>query len=770
MITFEHSLGLILVLISFTGLYAAYRAEEIYGEILGLTRFLLLFLLALAVAGPQIQMAQERMRTPEVNILEDNSRSTQFMQDDKVSFQEIQTNRNIIASGNNSEMKNSILNSIQQDGAYLIVSDLQTDEDMNEVIRKANRNNASISFLKPEMTSEHAITIEGPEQTVPGANNQYTVKLSSTKGGSVPVEVRVDGNQIHSGRITSTYNFTRKFGSKGHHKIQASIDVNDQESSNNAYYKTVEVTKKPEILVIGQSSSLGTDLSEYFRLEYTSSVPEDMSDYDAVLLKEDVPEENLIEYVSQGGGLVYTGDHQNSYDVLPVKEADDSEESSKAARVIMAVDTSASFYSERSRTKEKARYAAKYFVSALYRQSVGSKVAVINYGGTVQGSSYVPRIMRNPGEPAFLSMVNSEDKNRVFSRVDSLDGIGGAIQSYGLRASKELAEKEQSKSTIVMITDGRFEDVEKFNTQRTQDDIKIESEQDKQNFRDIAMSLDDSKTSLCFLTIGGGADTAFLNGFVDRTNIVSFEDMRNQGRFCDLLGGGGNSGAGRVYAVNNQHFISRGGINPDLAVAGTYNARLRPSGNLILATGENKPVLATWRYGLGRVAAFTTRDSNLGDMMRGDPSSVVRTFSWSVGEIDREGRWIKVSSTRVGGQKPEVEASYSIEGLTRDADGTYSKTLDPEGLGFHEFNGVPYSYNYNSEIENIGYDSRIERIASETGGKVYEPSQKGQIVEDLQTFSDERVVRRTSLTPYLLIAALIVFLGEVGFRKMKGRK
>lgn len=759
MITFEHTLGLILVLISFTGIYAAYKAEERYGEVLGLTRFLLLFLLALAVAGPQIQMAQERMRTPELNILEDNSRSTQFMQDSSVSFQEIQTNRNIIASGNSSEMKNSMLNSIQQDAAYLVVSDLQTDEDMNEVIRKANRNNASISFLKPEMASEHAVTVEGPTQTVPGANNQYTVKLSSTKGGSVPVEVRVDGNVIHSDRITGTYNFTRKFESKGYHRIQASIDVKDQEKSNNAYYKAVEVTEKPEILVIGQSSSLGTDLSEYFRLEYTSSVPDDLSDYDAVLLKEDVPEENLIEYVSQGGGLVYTGEYGNSYETLPVRKVPGSDNENKGVKVILAVDTSYSLFNERERTAESV---AGSFVSILGRNNPSSQVSVLNYGLGPDG--YDPRIVRNSGEPAFLGLTYQDDRDRLMNRIASLDGTAGAIQSYGLRGAKELAQRSDGKTAIVMITDGKFEDI----TEATSNDIKITAEEDKQLMEDVAFTLDDSENPLYFVTIGDEADTSFLNGITPRTHIRSFEYLSNGGKF-EIMAGGGTSGVGTVTTVNNQHFITEG-MRPNSRVTGTDPVNVRPSGNLLLATQDGDPVLTTWRYGIGRVASFSADTKDLSGLMRGNPSSVVRTFSWSVGEIDREGRWIKVSSTRVGGQKPEVEASYSIEGLTRDADGTYSKTLDPEGLGFHEFSEVPYSYNYNSEIEDIGYDSRIEEIASETGGQVYTPSQKNQIVQDLQTFSDEKVVRRTSLTPYLLIAALIVFLGEVGFRKMKGRK
>lgn len=759
MIGFEHPLALILALTSISGLYTAYQAEDRYSAVVGSTRFTLILLLALAVAGPQIQMSQQRMENPHLNLLKDNSRSTQFMKQENIQFSDIQTETEIIASGNNSEIKNNILRNLKPSKAYLVMSDLQTDQDLTQVVKEAQKKNATISFIKPEMQEEHAVTIKGPSRTVPGANNSYTVKISSTNDKKVPLTVTADGTAIYSGK-KHNYTFSRTFNSRGYHKIKASIQVNDQKKINNAYYKTVEVTKKPEILVIGEKKEgLHNTLSQFFKLDYVSEVPEDLSSYDAVFAKQEFNEKELIPYITKGKGLVYTGEYNRPYSILPVKKVPGADNNNKGARIILAVDTSYSLFSDREQTAETV---AGSFVKILGRNNPSSKVAILNYGLGNEG--YDPRIVRNPGQAAFLGLTYQNDRQRLMSRIASLEGTAGAIQSYGLRGAKELAQKKEGETAIVMITDGKFEDI----TKATNSNIKITAEQDKAKMKEVAESLDSSKHPLYFVTIGDAADTSFLSELTSRTHIRSFEYLKSGGRFS-IMAGGGNSGVGTVQTINNQHFITES-LNPNSRVTGTDSVKVRPSGNLLLATQDGDPVLTTWRYGLGRVAAFSADNKNLAGLMREDPSAFIRAFSWAVGDVSREGRWVSVSSARRGESRPEVEASYSIEGLNRGVGGTYSAKLSPAGLGFHSFHGVPYSYNYNPELQEVGYDSRIESIAGKTGGEVYSVGEKAEIVRDLKEFSSEKVVRRVSLTPYLLALALLVFLGEVGFRKLKGRK
>ena len=754
----ENLLALALALTSLTGLYTVYTADEKYQAVLGASRFFILLFISLAVAGPQMNMSQERMQNAEITVLQDNSRSTQFMDYEGLELENVEVNREVIASGNSSKVKAAFERNLESDNAYLVVSDLQTDEDLGPTIDKYVQQNSSISFLKPEISAESSVTIEGPEKTVPGAENRYTVKIHSTRDETVPATVTVDEETVYEGEIGDNYTFIRQFESRGRYRVKASIDASDQVEENNRFFKTVEVTEKPDVLVVGQSSGLESDVRQYFDITVESDLPQDLSTYDSVVLKKDVSEEQLIPYVSEGNGLVYTGDYSNSYDVLPVRKVPGSDNSNEGVRVVLAVDTSYSLFSDYSQT---ARDVTASFVSVLGQNNPSSEVSVINYGMGPRGS-FNPRIMRNSGEPAFLPLTYSDDRQQLMDRIAALNQVPAAIQSRGLKGAKELAERSDERTAVVMITDGKFEDVE------YQGETVITEEQDRQDIRQTARSMDQSQNPLYFVTIGDQSEGQFLRQLTSNQNVRSFEYLQGGGQF-DIMAGGDNSGVATLQTVNNQHFITRGGVS-DSRVVGQDSVRVRSAGNLLLSTQNGDPVLSTWRYGLGRVAAFSADNENLAGLMRNSPSTVIRSLSWTVGEKDREGDWISISSARKGDSRPEVEASYSIEGLSRTAEGTYSTELETGSTGFHTFEGATYSVNYNSELQEIGYSDSIEDIAEETGGNVYGPDEKAEIVDDLQRFSSEKVVEKTSLTPYFLAATLIVFLVEVGFRKFKGRK
>lgn len=754
----ENLLALALALTSMTGLYTIYTADEKYQAVLGASRFFILLFVSLAVAGPQINMSQERMQNAEITVLQDNSHSTQFMNYDGLNLEDVEVNREVIASGNNSDIKAGLERNLEENSAYLVVSDLQTDEDLGPTIEKYQQQNSSISFLKPEMETEHSVHIQGPDKTVPGAENRYNVKVHSTEDSAVPATVTLDGETIYEGEIGDNYTFTRQFESKGRYKLKASIDVEDQKEKNNQYFKTVEVTEKPDILVVGDQSGLETDIQQYFDLEVESNLPDDLSTYDSILLKKEVSEEQLLPYISEGNGLVYTGDYNNDYDVLPVKKVPGTDNGNEGVRVVLAVDTSYSLFSDYDQT---ARNVSKDFVAYLGENNPSSEVSVINYGLGPRGS-FNPRIMRNSGEPAFLPLTYSDDRQQLMDRIASLNQVPAAIQSRGLKGAKELAERSDERTAVVMITDGRFEDVE------YEDNTVITGGQDRQNIQQTANSMDQSQNPLYFVTIGDQSEGRFLRRLTSNQNVRSFEYLQGGGEF-DIMAGGDNSGVATLQTVNNQHFITRGGVSDSRAV-GQDSVTVRSGGNLLLSTQKGEPVLTTWRYGLGRVAAFSADNENLAGLMRNSPSTVIRSLSWTVGEKDREGEWISISSARKGESRPEVEASYSIEDLSRTADGTYSTELDTGSTGFHTFEQVPYSVNYNSELQEIGYSDRIESAAEETGGNVYRPDEKSEMVDDLQSFSSEKVVEKTSLSTYFLVAALIVFLAEVAFRKFKGRK
>jgi len=149
---------------------------------------------------------------------------------------------------------------------------------------------------------------------------------------------------------------------------------------------------------------------------------------------------------------------------------------------------------------------------------------------------------------------------------------------------------------------------------------------------------------------------------------------------------------------------------------------------------------------------------------------MTRTVSWTVGDPKRkQDKWIEIESARKP-EKAKLRASYNFEGAKRQGENLYTSEIEPEGTGFHSAAGSTYSYNYNSELEEIGYSDRMKEIARTTGGQVYSPGEKDRIEEEVKQFGEREVTVKKTISVHLLAVALILLLAEIGYRKMNGKK
>ena len=147
---------------------------------------------------------------------------------------------------------------------------------------------------------------------------------------------------------------------------------------------------------------------------------------------------------------------------------------------------------------------------------------------------------------------------------------------------------------------------------------------------------------------------------------------------------------------------------------------------------------------------------------------MARSVSWASGNPQRKDkRTVTISSARRG-QDVKVKASYPVEGLTRTSRNSYTAVLDPQSLGFHNFQDHEFSYNYNPEIQQLGYREEFIRSAAEaTGGRVVSPEEVESLKSSVPVKTRE-VVDRRSLSTIFLLSALIVYLLQIGYRKRKG--
>ncbi|MFB6204605.1 MAG: hypothetical protein ABEJ75_03090 [Candidatus Nanohaloarchaea archaeon] len=733
MITFEHTVLLALLPVAIPGLYIALKRDERYKKVLGASRSLLLVLVVLAAAGPQVTVSEQRMDQPQLVVLKDSSLSASLMKYSGLRLEEVEVKKKTIASGNSSDLRNGILRNLKPDQSYLLVSDGRSETSLEGLAEKFEKANSTLNVLKPPMEREASATIEGPGTTVPGAENSYTVRTYSTGNFTPHVTVYLDSEKIFEGRVKRKV-FRRSFSTEGVHRFRAVLSSDDGFSQNNAYYRTVRVIEKPEVLVVGKKEGL-TEYKKFFDLIYRNSLPEDLSRYYAAVLKKSVPSRNIEPYVSRGNGVVYTGEYSGSMNVLPLKPSSDVNEP-KNTRVILAIDVSKSTEEDIKRAKEIA-YA---LVDSL---PANAKVGAVAYARKAYLVS----------QPRVLAYNRERLKNKIAR-------LGTGVVSFhdrGLKGAKQLSE---GKGNIILMTDGHF------TTFLTDTERARAKKEVKSAALEVASSLD---ARLFVVGVGKNPNTDFLMDLAERGGgFYRSAEYANTISFVFKSGGGGGAISTLVNA-DPTHFIT-GKQRLSGQVTLFDRVSLREGANLVVASSSGNPVLATWRYGLGRVAAFSADTRDLRAIRREEPSLAVRSLSWAVGDPKRkEDEWAEVESARRG-ESPVVRASYPVQGLKKQGERLYTKTLDPERLGFHSYQGLPYAYNYRPELEEIGYSDRLSSLAAETGGEVYRLSETGEIKDDLKEFGSKKVSVKRSASPYLLAAALLVFISEIGYRKLNGRK
>ncbi|MDY6761657.1 MAG: VWA domain-containing protein [Candidatus Nanohaloarchaea archaeon] len=727
MVGVQRPLALLLLLPVLPVLYSAVHREDRFRQVTTLLRAALLVLLVGAVAGPTVTTQQPVHSQPRLTVLVDQSMSTSVLEQPSLQFDGVEVRRRTIAAGNTSDLKQGILRHLEPDTNYVAVSDFQTSGTLDGVAERFNAVNSTLNVLNPASEHEAAVRIEGPDTTVPGAETRFTVHVSAT--GSVPTpQVQVDGETVKpqkSGK--GAWTFTRSFETEGSHRVTASIPASDRYDVNDQYFKAVEVAEKPEVLVVGKRGGMGAALERFYDVTYRSEPPEDLEEYYAVVLKKDV--DGMERYAMQGNGVVYTGDPSDAaMDILPVRTTADGRQS-EGTKIVLAVDISVST-AEEGKVKRSKQIAYNLVELLPFN----------NRAGAVAYNRDAYLVSR----PQPLSL----HRDRLKQKIARLQPSGPSFHNAGLKGAAELLN---STGNIIWITDGKIGGLGA-------------NEQVPARTRQVAQNLD---VRLITVAVGGDANTEFLRQVTDTANGM-FLDASEAGRLQFVFAAGGAAGkASRLVVVDPSHFITQ---REELSAAATGFDPVTPRrGADLLVTGTGgQPFLTAWRYGLGRVAAFSGGNRELTQLRRDDPSLLLRTVSWAVGEPDRkEDRWVDIENGHVG-SPVQVRASHPVDGLKRQSSSLYTGELEPGRSGFHTFAGKTYAYNYNPELSRVGYRS-VEGLARQTGGEVFQPDETAAIREQARQFSTRTVPTKTPVTNYLLVAALAVFLGEVGYRKMNGR-
>jgi len=742
-----------------------WRSESWKSVFTSISYALVFLLLGVAAASPAFESSEELESSPEIVFLEDRSRSM-VTQPENISIDGVEIDRRVLASGNGSRLGSALRSNLVPNTTYLVSSDMRSSDDLDGVSRSFRRENSSIYFLEESMEEEYSVYLEGPKTAVPDSETEFRVYVESTGEETPEPSVEVDGEEVEIKETDSGYSFSYRFSEKGYHRIEASIGSEDVYSDNNRFYRTVKVIERPDVLVLGEEGELSSAASRFFDLTHSETLPEDLSKFYAVVLKEKTSSQRLESYVSSGNGLIYTGD--GSMDLLPVKEHDYST-SVQNPKIILGFDISKGNSVAGRDTTKKSQNLTAGFIGLLRKEQPESLVGVFAYNETP--------IPFGGGQPRPLSI---DSYFNELSKLKTINSSGQAYQIEALNKSRKMIGN--SPGNIILISDFKVPprggiltpSYDELRNQLLEGEVDYDERFKPEEYeRQLIEEIRNLPSNISFRGVGvGQLNNDFIERLneIDKSNVQGYHagDAQELNSLLNEISGGGGSERKGIGIVDANHWITEDLGSLRSTVREVKDMKTKLGAETLVETSGGRDFLSTWRYGLGRVAAFSAAGESLGHVISDDPVLVSRTLSWAIGNPERkQEKYISVDSGRYG-EDVSLVASYPAEGFVRSGPDTYRATTNPESLGFHRFLGASFGYNYRKEVQQLGYDAAVMRkMSSITGGEVLERRELSELREAARQ-KQTSTVSYTSLTPWILTLTMLVFLAQAGYRKRKG--
>lgn len=666
---------------------------------------------------------------------------------------------------------------LQAQGITIDVFPLQTEE-QPEVQLSA----LQVSNLINKNT-EYDITL----QISSNIDTQANVKLF--KGNSL-----IANEQIEVVKGESNIVFSDKTEDGGSILYRAELSAQqDTLSQNNKAYAYCYITDVAQILLVEQYDS-GNVWEDFLQnsqatvtkiaVENAPVTVEQFNQYDAVILSdvsiESMPSgflDALESYVkTTGGGLLVTGG-ENSFalggyyktkleDILPVEMELKTEGENNSLGMIMVIDRSGSMDGGQYGVS-KIEMAKEACIRSLSSFMPGDCVGIIAFDDIAQWAVPFQTVQDNIAD--------------IRMGIGSIQPGGGTSILPGLNAAYDVLKDANTKQKhIILLTDGQAEQT---------------------GYDGVLERMNENGITLSTVAVGTGADTALLKRLSEQgggryyfTN--EFSNLPEIFAKETLL-------AGKEY-INNRTFYPKqknaSAIMADISsiatLEGYVGTTAKPRADVVLESDKQEPILATWQYGLGRTAVWTSDVSG----------------KWSKNWLaSQQGRQIlqnSVSWIMKKQSSKDVTASAAIEGekslltvtmsydesvsevkgtvvsndnrtydiiLNRTAPNVYVGSMDTIAEGGYILNlqitntkgetdsvntGFAIAYPKEYDRRNWGKgDVLLNRIAEATGGRVLTSG------EDVFTQKPQAVSESKSLTNLFLILALIVFLLDVFFRR-----
>ncbi|KKH45884.1 hypothetical protein [Methanosarcina sp. 1.H.A.2.2] len=700
-------------------------------------------------------------------------------------------------------------------------------KDLTEALRFAKDADTPVYLVQPELeTNDLSVEVLGDKTVVVNNKNEFevVVRQASEQSVSYLLEIFVDGTAVPPERFSQdarskTIPFNQAFNTLGAHNIRVRIsDVSggDLNEVNNEFYKSLYVIPKPKLtLVTGETGSpLASVLSSLYEVSVVNEYPgaEKIKDSKVLVLDnqfiESLSENDVKEiksYVTNGKGLIVVGgiksydrpassNYRNSSfeELLPIISK--PSETIGKNYVVLLLDLSGSTF-QGGPTEHIVDRVATY---PLYPILIDSSKNILK-SSALEGSEVGIVVVGD-----YVGNVSSELRPLNAASISTFEGELSSLKptnkhattnlSQGIFEATNLFEKEAppgSPKYIIIVSDGvesespnqggSYYSSELFNYAKNvhEDDninfvyIDIESTSDTKNsIESLKFFMDEVEGEY----IGNVTSVSGVKGIKSLgAEVPEDTDETPLPDYFDLI------------PYSPDHFITKN-VNLSAAIITGYNDVTPKAGaERLVTTSSGKPVLTTWRFGLGRVAAFTT-DNGEGEGTRwasalynGSNSRLISgTTNWAIGNPQaEEGAVVEAPDTWLGTPSdltlimydegvPQLKLDGASLDLALTGRNTYEASINPVNVGIHDISGYPLAVNYPREYLEVGLNKDIEPLILATGGKIYtEKEARALLLKDARQNSERESNDPVSLKVYVLLAALVLYLGEILVRRIR---
>ncbi|MEK6967375.1 MAG: VWA domain-containing protein, partial [Nanoarchaeota archaeon] len=675
------------------------------------SRILITGALLIALSAPTTIEEKREQGELRMKIFVDDSRSMELF--DKETAQRLKEaigNSFPITLVGTSEIESSsigdfLIRNMDKNDHILLISDGQVTKgkELADVLLLAHNLNASINTISLSQTKGDAwVTISSPELSSAGTDTPILITVR--KSGSVPtvkLTVSLDGTEWISqdaefnNQGVYSLPLTKNLP-EGSHQIIAKIETKDYFAQNNVYRAVIKVEPKPNVLLLTTSSNppIINLLNKVFDLDVKSTLPSDLKGYSSIIIDnmkvQDLPPvDRLTKFVTDGRGLFVIGgpsaldrgDYKGTQfeNVLPISVGIPKKEKNQTPSIVFAIDISGSSGAQFSSSSQRivGDVQEDLAISILRGLKNDTKVGVVAFNT----KPYIVAEVQEKGKQPDLE-----------EKISSLQTFGGTLIGEGIQQALYMISKESGSKSIILISDG--------NTQLTGDARATVNAAAANNIRVFTVGVGEGTNEMFMKTLAElGKGSYYRPKETDRIQIVLGAPQDSS-----------KNGSTALQIVDFNDFITKNLLLLG-KVTGFNNVIPKSSSKVLVTLNDGRPILTTWRYGLGRVAVLSTDDGSAwaGAILNQDNSPLIsRTIFWTVGD-PRQAKDSDVLTTRGTVSEPiqvlvksnQLPKEEGISFIKVDAD-IYRTSLVSREPGFIKVLGQSIAVNYPEELSKLG--------------------------------------------------------------------